>query len=33
LIDHARVALEIPDKLLVLAAFLKRREAYLLIER
>jgi hypothetical protein len=32
LIDRACVALEIPDKLLVLPAFLERREADLLIE-
>src|SRR5215472_2374707 len=32
LIDCARVSLEIPDKLLVLTALLKRRETDLLIE-
>src|SRR5215469_11107366 len=32
LIDCARIGLEIPDKLLVLPALLKRREADLLIE-
>ena len=32
LIDRARIALEIPDKLLVLPALLERREADLLIE-
>jgi len=32
LIDHAGIALEIPDKLFVLPALLERREADLLIE-